>query len=105
MCADAVPGGQLETNTVRLRRAETDRLAHTHFIDSLDRVNSVVVGTHDLELMMSDVLDAVLSIFECDRAWLVFPCDPTAASWNSPMERTRPEFPGALQAGGLQPVV
>jgi diguanylate cyclase (GGDEF)-like protein/PAS domain S-box-containing protein len=104
MCADTVPGSQLETNTVRLRRAETDRLAHTHFIDSLDRVNSVVVGTHDLELMMSDVLDAVLSIFDCDRAWLVFPCDPTAASWHSPMERTRPEFPGALQAGGLQPV-
>jgi len=25
---------------------------------------------------MSDVLDAALSIFDCDRAWLMHPCDP-----------------------------
>jgi diguanylate cyclase (GGDEF)-like protein/PAS domain S-box-containing protein len=95
---------QKESNTVRLRRAEIDQLAHTHFIHSLDRVNSVVVGTHDLEQMMSEVLEAVLSIFDCDRAWLVFPCDPEAETWHSPMEKTRPDYPGALQLGGLQPV-
>jgi diguanylate cyclase (GGDEF)-like protein/PAS domain S-box-containing protein len=112
MCADRVPErdagsgviAHAESNTVRLRRAEIDRLAHIHFVDSLDRVNSVVVGTSDLELMMSDVLEAVLSIFDCDRAWLVFPCDPGSASWHSPMEKTRPEFPGALRAGGMQPM-
>jgi diguanylate cyclase (GGDEF)-like protein/PAS domain S-box-containing protein len=93
-----------ESSTVRLRRAETDRLAHIHFIDSLDRVNSVVLGTSDLESMMSDVLDAVLSIFDCDRAWLVFPCDPSAETWHSPMERTRPQYPGVLQTGVRQPL-
>ncbi len=93
-----------DSNTLRLRRAETDRLAHMHFIDSLDRVNSVVLGTHDIESMMSDVLDAVLSIFDCDRAWLLYPCDPAAASWCSPMERTRPGYPGALALGVPQPV-
>jgi diguanylate cyclase (GGDEF)-like protein/PAS domain S-box-containing protein len=51
-------------------------------------------GTSDLEQMMSDVLDTVLSIFDCDRAWLVFPCDPDAATWHSGIERTRPEYPG-----------
>jgi nitrogen-specific signal transduction histidine kinase/ActR/RegA family two-component response regulator len=45
--------------------------------------------------MMSDVLDEVLSIFDCDRAFLDYPCDPDAASWSAPMERTKPEYPGA----------
>ncbi len=93
-----------ESNTLRLKRAETDRLAHMHFVDSLDRVNSVVLGTHNIESMMSDVLDAVLSIFDCDRAWLVYPCDPAAATWYSPMERTRPGYAGALASGVPQPV-
>src|SRR6267378_4093721 len=35
-------------------------------------------------------------ICKCDRAWLVYPCDPEAASWGVPMEHTRPEFPGAF---------
>src|SRR5258708_15786524 len=49
--------------------------------------------------MMGEVLDAVLSVFNCDRAWLVYPCDPEAASWQVPMERTRPQFPGAFALG------
>jgi PAS domain S-box-containing protein len=52
-------------------------------------------GTADLERMMRDVLDEVLDIFACDRAWLVYPCDPHAPSWRAVMERTRPQFPGA----------
>jgi PAS domain S-box-containing protein len=53
---------------------------------------------------MSDVLEAMLSIFECDRSWLVHPCDPEAASWNVPMEHARPEFPGAFALGHDLPV-
>lgn len=56
-------------------------------------------GKYDLDEVMKDVLDALLSVFECDRAWLVYPCDPDAATWQTPMERTRPEFPGVLPIG------
>jgi len=48
---------------------------------------------------MSDVLEVVLSVFNCDRAWLVHPCDPDAASWKSAMEHTSPQFPGAFALG------
>ena len=78
------------------KRAEQERLAHLHFLESLDRINRAIQGADDLERMMGDVLDVVLSILECDRAWFVYPCDPEAASWWVPMERTRPEYPGAL---------
>jgi diguanylate cyclase (GGDEF)-like protein len=85
-------------------RLQSERLAHLRFVENLDRVNSAIHGTNDLERMMTDVLDTVLSMFECDRAWLVFPCDPEAAAWRCPMERTRPEYPGAFPLGIEQPV-
>ena len=53
---------------------------------------------------MSDLLDTVLSIFDCDRAWLVFPCDPQAPFWRCPMEKTRPEYPGTFALGIERPV-
>jgi PAS domain S-box-containing protein len=81
------------------KRTEHERLANIHFFESMDKVNRVIQRTNDLETMMSDVLDVVLSIFECDRAFLLYPCDPSAAEWMVPMERTRPEYPGALAMG------
>src|SRR5213594_3186524 len=86
------------------RRAEEEHQAHLWFLESMDRVNRAIQGTNDLEQMMSDVLEAVLSIFDCDRSWLVHPCDPDAASWTVPMEHARPEFPGAFALGRDLPV-
>jgi len=74
------------------------------FVESMDRVNRAIQGTNDLEQMMSDVLDAALSIFECDRAWLVYPCDPEAPSHSVKMQRTRPEFPGLFGVGDEVPI-
>jgi PAS domain S-box-containing protein len=56
-------------------------------------------GTNDLDQMLGDVLDAVLEIFESERAWLLYPCDPDAPSWRPVMERTSPQFPGAAARG------
>jgi PAS domain S-box-containing protein len=70
----------------------------------MDRVNQAMQGTTDLDRILSAVLDVVLSIFACDRAWLVHPCDPLAATWRVVMEQTRPEFPGAFALGVDLPV-
>ena len=86
------------------QRAEEERQAHLWFLESMDQVNRAIQGTNDLEKMMSDVLDTVLSIFNCDRAWLVYPCDPEAASWKVPMEHARPDFPGVFTLGLDLPV-
>ncbi len=81
------------------KRAEEERLAHLRFFESMDRVNRAIQGTNDLERMMVDVLDVVLSVFQCDRAYLMYPCDPEAESWEILMERTTPEYPGAKALG------
>ena len=86
------------------KRAEEEHAVHLWFLESMDRINRAMQGTNDLEQMMSDVLDAVLEIFACDRAWLVYPCDPEAPSWRPVMEHTRPEFQGAFAMATDLPV-
>lgn len=78
-------------------KVEEERSASLHFFASMDRVNRAMQGTNDFDQMMSDVLDAVLAIFHCDRAFLLYPCDPGAVFWFSPMERCQPEYPGLLE--------
>jgi PAS domain S-box-containing protein len=81
-----------------------DRRDHIWFLESLDRLNRAMQGTNDVELMMRSVLDVALEIFGCDRAWLIYPCDPDAASWRPVMEQTRPEFPGLFAVGRPYPM-
>ena len=86
------------------KRAEEEHRAHLWFLESMNQINRSIQGTNDLEQMMSNVLDTVLTVLNCDRAWLVYPCDPNAASWKVPMEHVRPEFPGAFALGVELPV-
>ena len=83
--------------------AEAERQAHVWFLESMDRINRAMQGTNNVERMMSDVLDAVLERLACDRAWLLYPCDPDAPSWRAVMEHTRPEYPGAFALGVALP--
>jgi PAS domain S-box-containing protein len=75
--------------------AEEERLAWSRFFENMDKVARAMHGTNDLDQMMNNVLDTVLSIFGCDRTWLLYPCDPDASSFRVPMEISRPEYPGA----------
>lgn len=68
---------------------------HLRFLESLDKVNRAIQGTVDLQQMLQDVLDAVISIFDCDRSYLLYPCDPETTTWKVPMERAKAEYPGA----------
>ncbi|MCB2180679.1 MAG: PAS domain S-box protein [Desulfobulbaceae bacterium] len=84
--------------------ADEERNASLLFFESLDRINRATQGTDSLEQMMSNVLDEMLTIFECDRAFLMYPCDPDAKSWSCPMERTKPDYPGILELGLEMPM-
>jgi PAS domain S-box-containing protein len=98
--ADEVISGVRALRTRKDRkRADEEREANLWLLESMDRVNRAIQGTSDLKQMTSDLLDTVLSIFACDRAWLVYPCDPEAPSWRAAMEHTRPDFPGAFALG------
>src|SRR5499427_5829221 len=94
----------LTSIAIERQRAEEERQAHLGFLEAMDQVNRAIQSTNDLEQMMSDVLDAVLTVLQCDRAWLVYPCDPDACWHGVKMQRTRPEFPGLFSVGLDLPV-
>jgi len=83
--ADDAPGGLSG-------EAQWTHAMHVWFLESMDRVNRAIQGTNDVEHMMSAALDAVVRIFECDRAVLKYPCDPHATRFHIPMRRARPGY-------------
>ena len=78
------------------KKAEEERLAYLRFLENLDKIDGVIRTAVSHEEMMRDVLEMVRSIFGCDRAWLLYPCDPDAPFFRVPMESTHPDYPGAL---------
>jgi PAS domain S-box-containing protein len=87
-----------------LKRAEAQRREHLWFLESMDRINRAMQRTNDFELMMTGVVQEALAIFGCDRAWLVYPCDPDSPTIRAVMEHTSPEYPGAFALGEDLPV-
>ncbi len=91
-------------NLVEREHIEQERLSNLKFTESLDKINQVIQKSSSLEEAMSDALDVTLSIFDCDRAWLLYPSRPDLLSFTVPMERTKPEYPGALLRGIEVPI-
>jgi PAS domain S-box-containing protein len=78
------------------KRAEEERQEHLWFLESMDRINRAMQRTNEVEGMTRGVLEEALAIFDCDRAWLVYPCDPDAPTCRAVMEHTHPDYPGAF---------
>ena len=68
-------------------------------LDVLDRVTQVSLASENMEDVMRGVLDLILEVFNADRAWFLYPCDPDAPSWKVPLEHTRPKWPGLFAQG------
>ncbi|MHC1729790.1 MAG: PAS domain S-box protein [Syntrophobacteraceae bacterium] len=77
------------------KRAEEERKAHIRFLETLERIDQAIKQETDVEQMLSSIIKTVFSTFDCDRAWLLYPCDPDAPTFRVPVEITRPEYPGA----------
>jgi len=59
------------------------------FFESLQRVSSALRADHDYDVLLSDTLEVTLSVLDCDRAWLAYPCDADADVQRVVVERTR----------------
>lgn len=84
---------------VDLLKKVSDLRSELTLLQMLDRVDRAIRSSNDLNLVLEQVLDRILEIFSCDRAWLLFPCDPETDTFRVPMERTRDGWPGALETG------
>ncbi len=79
------------------KRAEQEHRDSLWFFESIDKIDRAIQGSISLDEMLDNVLDVVLSIFDCDRAYLMYPCNPSSLTWSVPFERNKPEYPGVSQ--------
>jgi PAS domain S-box-containing protein len=91
---------EIVTEGNRAGEVRQDRL---WFLESMDRINRTIQDTDDFE-QMSHVLDAVLSVFACDRAWIVYPCNPESRTWRTAAARTGLECANSVFLGGDVPM-
>jgi PAS domain S-box-containing protein len=68
---------------------------HVYHLSSLATLGKTINEAQNMAQMMDNAMKVTLAVFKCDRAWLLYPCDPNAPSWRVPIEVTRPEYPGA----------
>ncbi len=83
------------TDITELKQANTAITTHLDHLKSMEKISRITQQSDSIDNMLSQVLDEMLSIFNCDRAWFLYPCDPNTPSWHVPMQRTRPQWPGA----------
>ncbi|MDP2039513.1 MAG: PAS domain S-box protein [Ignavibacteria bacterium] len=87
------------TDITERKLAEEERKEHIRFLESLAQVDQAIKQETDVEKMLWNIVKTAFSVFECDRAWLVYPCDPNALSFSVPVEVNRSEYPGANVKG------
>ncbi len=85
-----------------IKKAEKERLANLRFFESMDRINKAIQKADNLEQMMKNALDVVLSIFDCDRVYLQYPCDHRSETWSVPMESSKPDYEGFVFRDNLE---
>ncbi|GEM_PF-6900349 len=87
----AILSGAIVTDRVYSRKNQ-----HIEYLENMEAVGKAINNAESVEDMLFNVLSVVQDILKTDRAWLLYPCDPDAASWKVPMEVTNPEYPGAM---------
>jgi len=93
----------INIDITELKRAEQRNIDSLRYFVSMARVDSIINKQTNPEDILPEVISELLVLFDCDRAWLVFPCDPNASEYNVLYEQTKPDYPGIGSAGRRLP--
>lgn len=69
------------------------QMRQLRYLENISMICEIIRHTTDLDEMMNDLMEVVRSIFNCDQAWLLHPCDPQAQHWRVPFRSTTSEYP------------
>jgi len=84
--------------------AEKSRQENIRFLQMLEKIDQVIFRSAGIDEMLNAVLDEILEIFQCERAWLLYPCDPQAGQIRIPYEKTVSQYSGIKSLGESLPV-
>lgn len=75
------------------------------YLRGISRILEVLQHNQNLDMLIQEVTEATLALYQCDRAFLMFPIDPDGDYFRVPVEVTRPEYPGAMELDVDIPVI
>ncbi|MCE1189316.1 MAG: PAS domain S-box protein [Ignavibacteria bacterium] len=80
------------TEITERKRIEAERNANLVFFQNMNEINTAIHSSKDFDTMIQETLKVVVRLFNCDRAWVIYPCDPEAEYWELVKVYTKPEF-------------
>lgn len=86
------------------RKSQKEKREHTWFLESLDRVSKTLAGYHGSTKLLQSLTEILLDIFDVDRAWFLYPCNPEAPDYSVLSESTRDGFEGAYEKNLKMPM-
>lgn len=84
-----------DSKTSAVTAQGTELTRQLSLLQSLETISQIIAQSDNIESMLHNVLQEMLSMLHCDRSWLLYPCDPESPTWHIPMECHRLEWPGA----------
>ena len=82
-----------------LKAAEEERIANIELLEALDRIGRTIQTGNDLEQVLNYILDDILDLFQCERAFFIYPCNPDSREWSIPFQKWRPGYQTSLNSG------
>lgn len=73
-------------------------------LSAMERIDNAIQITSDVEVVLDNIVNEVIHIFQSDRAWLFYPCNPNLSSFEVAFESTTPSYPGAKALKGIVPM-
>lgn len=56
---------------------------HEHYIQSIEKIDDVIRDNSDINILLPNIVKSIIETFECERCWLIYPCDPKTQSWQA----------------------
>ena len=79
--------------------AEREQKNHIHYLECMGKIDEGIKKSANVDELLANMVNIVLSVFACDRAWFIQPCDPNVENFCITVEVTTPEFPDANMQG------
>jgi PAS domain S-box-containing protein len=76
------------------RKAMEDSIeSYVRYLEAMHQISEVIDQAQDIGTLVREAVRRLRLIFDADRAWLLYPCDPDSP-WAVPVEDTRQQYPG-----------
>jgi len=56
---------------------------HEHYIKSIEKIDNVIRLNSNINALFPDIVKNIIEIFECERCWIIYPCDPNTQAWQA----------------------